>query len=148
MTASDIHVKRGKCYLAVNNTEAAMKDFSKVINTDRDNEEALIMRANIYVKQNKTQQAIIDFKKAIITNPNNGSAYIGRARMYINQKKYDAALDDLNEAIKIKPDGEAYFLRGGIKSVKNDTSGACKDLKAAANLGYEEAIAKVDEFCK
>jgi hypothetical protein len=67
--------------------------------------------------------------------------------MYINQKRYDLALDDLNESIKIQPSGEAYFWRGAVKSIKNDSKGACFDLKTSATMGYEDAKARVEELC-
>ena len=142
-----IFIKKANCNTALGNTDLALKDYTKVINLDRSNEDALIKRADLYVKTNKTPLAIADYRRVLTINPDNPDAYIGRAKMYINQKRYDLAMEDLNQSIKIKASGEAYYWRGAVKSIKNDSKGACTDLKTAANMGFEEAQAKVDELC-
>jgi len=137
----------GQCYELIGNTDAAVKVYTKIINSNRNNEEALLKRAELYQKQNKIPFSISDYNRVITINPNNHQAYTGRGKVYLNQKRYDLALSDFNESIKIKPTGEAYYFRGAVKSIKNDNKGACSDLKASAELGYEEAKIKLSELC-
>ncbi len=145
---SYIYNKRGLCLMETGDYALAIKDFNSVIARDRNNEDAIILRANCNIAIGKGQSAMNDYSRVLNMNPKNALALQSRGILYFDQKRYDLALEDLNKAIKIQPTAIAYFYRGAIKDMKNDTKGACSDLKSAADLGHEEAKKLHDKICQ
>lgn len=63
-------------------------------------------------------------------------------------KNYQTALTDLNLLISLYPKvGTAYFYRGQLKDMLNDTNGCCKDLSKAGELGITEAYDEIKKRC-
>jgi len=73
---------------------------------------------------------------------------VNRALCKIQLKNYNSALTDLNTVIFLNADwGHAYYIRGQLKDILNDTSGCCKDLSKAGELGIKAAYEEIKNRC-
>ena len=71
-----------------------------------------------------------------------------KAYCNIMLKNYQIALTDLNLLISLFPnEATAYFYRGQLKDIMNDTEGCCKDLSKAGELGMKEAYDQIKKRC-
>ena len=77
--------------------------YSKAIETDRYESDALINRANIYFNRGKYQQAIEDYSACIAIEPKNDKALANRGAAYLALGKNELALADLNRTIELNP---------------------------------------------
>ena len=104
-----------------------------------------------------------DFKKAIHyinkglatglnlkDNPNLYSAYVMRGGSQLMLNKYDEAIMDCTAAIEIDPsNGKAYYARGYAKFRNNSNDEEYeKDIRKAAELGYEDAITLLESISR
>lgn len=83
-------------------------------------------------------------------NPNLYSAYLMRGGLQLILNKYDEAIMDYTAAIEIDPSkGKAYYVRGyaKLRSNSNDEEYE-KDIRKAADLGYEDAINMLESLSR
>ena len=66
-----IFLNRGLANDALQNTDAAIQDFTRAITADPNNTGGYIARGNVRYDQAKYEEAIEDFKKAEVLSPNN-----------------------------------------------------------------------------
>lgn len=91
------------------NYSAAIRFFSKCIDENPKNLEALLQRgiAKSYLPGNIGSSSILDetndFTLVIISNPNCYEAYNGRGLAYWNLENYEMAILDYSKAIEIRP---------------------------------------------
>jgi len=95
-------------------------------------------------RQGNTDRALDDYTRAIEIHPYETEALYNRAFILFHKKRYDETLADLNKLLAIKPayNEQAYTIRGTIKELKNDYTGADKDFEEAARLNpaYRENL--------
>jgi tetratricopeptide (TPR) repeat protein len=88
-------------------------------------------------------------KKTIKLAPNYVEAYHGKAVALYQLSKYEEAITSESKAIQINPNyGQAWYSRGLAYSKINQKENACNDFRAALNLGQQDAIKMLDEYCK
>ncbi|WP_244272444.1 tetratricopeptide repeat protein [Synechococcus sp. N5] len=116
-----------------------------------------------YCKKAAKSYSSDDFKKAIHyinkglaagsnlkDNPNLYSAYVMRGGSRLMLNKYDEAIMDCTAAIEIDPSkGKGYYARGYAKFRSNSNDEEYeKDIRKAAELGYEDAINMLESISR
>jgi len=94
---------RGLLYKAEGKTQEAFDMFSKAIEIDRYNSDALVNRANIFFNRKDYTSAIADYSACIENEKDNDKAFANRGAAYISIGEFEKALSDLNACIKINP---------------------------------------------
>jgi protein O-mannosyl-transferase len=94
---------RGLLYREAGDIENAFKMYSKAIELDSYESDALINRANIYFNRRQYSEAIADYSKCLEAEPNNDKAYSNRGTAYLALGKKEQALADLNRTIELNP---------------------------------------------
>jgi hypothetical protein len=94
---------RAQIYREEGNVDKAFEMYSKAIETDRYESDALVNRANIYFNRGKYQQAIEDYSACIAIEPKNDKALANRGAAYLALGKNELALADLNRTIELNP---------------------------------------------
>ena len=92
-----------------------------------------------------------DLSKAF-SMPNNtlkDKTFVGLALVYEHENNYETALSYATQGIKEFPKcTDLYSVRARIYYVMNDKEAACRDLKAAKELGGKEEANEYAKFCK
>lgn len=139
------------------NDVGAEKDFSKAIELYEKKGEGYafpnvyLKRGDIRIKLGNREGGIKDLEKGLEYYPSNPKAYniyvrIAEAKIFL--KKTYEAIFDCNKAIELKPNlAYAYGVRGVAKATINDISGACADVKKAAQLGNAEYEKMLGPIC-
>lgn len=144
----EVYEARAKSYFEVGNYKGAMEDYSKILQYDPKNEDALIQRGATKINLNDNSGAIDDLNKAIEINKKSYAAYNFRGTAKSGLKQYVEALKDLDMAIKLKFDySSAYVNRAAVKMASKDKKGACKDLESADQLGSPVAYKLIQQYC-
>jgi len=142
---SGVGVVHGK----LGNIDLAITDFDKAIELDSLNAKAFADRGYAYYLTNNYKKAEKDYNMALKININDESTRFNLGVLYDQQKKYDLALQNFSEAIKIEPKyALAYFYRGITLLKTNNKNDACNDLNTSLQLGYKNAQAYLDQYCK
>ena len=93
----------GQSYRLQGKYEESIDAFSKSIEADPKNHEALVFRGVVYRLQKKYDLAIIDVSKAIELSPNTPSLHTKRADYYRKSFDYHSAIEDYQIALKLSP---------------------------------------------
>lgn len=127
------YFRRGNDYFEIRNYEAAINDFKKVIELNKNMPEAYHYLADSYINLGKNVEAIEFYSKAL--NFENYKSRITlfqrRALAKKNCEDYKGALEDINEALKINSTSysEFYKLRSQIYYLLNDLENANEDFE-------------------
>lgn len=115
--------------------ELAINDFTKLLEENPDDPDALQAVAELLGRLGNFDDAIAKATKAIEKNPRANSLYILRGRLYHQTKQYEKAIEDLNQAIDLQPDSFIAFLdRCEVYYDKGDKDLAAKDYGLAREL--------------
>jgi len=139
------YFKAGITHHKLQNYLGAIKDFSLAIKADKQFEDAYFNRGICELKLKDYNAALKDFTKIIEIDATYPKAYYNRATIYIIQKKYAKALLDLDKTIKLDIIPNALTLRGQIRYIIGDKTGAIEDFDTAKQIGdknAEEYLAK------
>ncbi len=88
------------------NTDKAIEECSKTINSASDFALAYYIRGNAYRNKEDPDLAIADYNKFIEFNPKNTLAYINRGDTFWDKGDYDHAIADYNKAIELDASNE------------------------------------------
>lgn len=139
----------------------ACRAFTKVLEANPDNYNALLERGRLQVGLGRPLEAVEDFSRAIGAKSDDWRAYLERGRCYQRVLRMgDEAAADYSKAIALEPDNPVgYFARGSLydeialkfeieardtkKSVKDDQ--AARGFRAAVD-DYSKAIALNPEY--
>jgi tetratricopeptide (TPR) repeat protein len=106
-TLSDIYYYRAVCRNKLSNSEGAMQDFDKAIDTDPGNTKVYEKRASVWENKKEYQHAIDEYSKAInfmgsqvLSSYFIALDYKSIARCYYNLQHYDQAISNLESAVK------------------------------------------------
>ncbi len=91
--------------------EAAVADFTAVVDMKPDFVQAFIMRGMAYGQMGLSAAAIADFSHAIEVDPKNGYAYYGRGREYWATRNYLKAKEDYDKAVELDPQWKDNFYK-------------------------------------
>ena len=99
-----IYNNRGNAYVAINEINKGIDDFSKAIGLYPDYTNAYVNRGEAYLRESKIDKAIDDFNTAIKLDPKLAKAYNNCGVAYNKKGEVDKAINNYNMAIRIKPD--------------------------------------------
>ena len=132
-----IFTSRGLAYLALNDADNAIADFSNALELDDANQDALVNRGNTFLSRREFGRAQQDFSRAIELNPRNAAAYLGRARTFAEAGSHDRALADFTKLLQFEHRNVAALYSMGVAYRNNR-----QDDKALETF---DALLKVDE---
>lgn len=133
-------------------TEADYKEaiiyYGQVITQIGANKDAYYKRATCQMTLNAYSEAINDFTKVIKLDPSYLHAYYLRAVSFSQLKNYTAATNDLTYLINQQPNyPKALLIRGLIKQINHDETGACLDFKLAEQNKDPQAAEYILNYC-
>jgi tetratricopeptide (TPR) repeat protein len=123
------------------NYNGAIKEYSKAIQTNPEDQVSYFGRASAYFQIYLYQKALLDYDKAIKLDPANAEYYANRADAHYRLEDYAATLADYDRAIKLNPqDGKLYQRRARLKeeNFKAGQKELAADWKKAIDLGVED----------
>ena len=128
--------------------DEAIDLLSEVITNDPADLGALIHRGLYYKKINNYIEALSDYDVVIKNETGIAKAYHNRGNLRVMIKDLNGALEDYNEAISVDENlSITYFNRGVLNILMGYQYEGCMDIQKSRELGYEEAVGKVDLYC-
>ena len=129
---------RGNSYSSLKDYQAAIADYTKIIDLQPDNAKSYFQRGNLRYSIKDYQGAIADYTEAIRIKSDDADFYFKRGDSRDQLEDYSGAIADYTEAIRLKPDyTKAYYYRGISKSKQKDYQAAISDYsQAISQLNY------------
>jgi tetratricopeptide (TPR) repeat protein len=144
---SKAYVARANVYYAIKDFPKAIQDAEKTISIESFNSKAYFVLGNCYDDLNQLDKALPNYSKAIDYSPEIAIYYLRRAITFGKMQNFIACLKDLEVSTKVNPDfAEAYYWKGVAKV--NLKQNPCLDLQKALDLGFAEAKAPIETYCK
>lgn len=141
-TAENYHL-RGVAFLAHENYDNAIADFSESLRKSPRNAGALNNRGQASYLKGDYKSAVTDFSGAVVMDPKNFLAYNNRALAYLETEELDLALADLQSALKLVPEyPEALNNRGIVYQKMKKYDEAIADFTSALKIDphYTDAL--------
>lgn len=95
----NVYLNRGTAYLSIGETDWAIKDFSRVLEIDEDNEKAFYYRGVAHLGKGQYEEAVRDLTRAIELNHERGVAFLARGVAHAELDHIDASLRDFQAAV-------------------------------------------------
>lgn len=129
------HGLRAFTYLARNDHDRAIADFTAGIGLNPASPELFYGRGNAQYAKRGLDPAIADYGEAIRLFPRHALAHFNRGNAHRLKGNRPRAIADLNEAIRLNPQlAAAYFNRGRIYRELGDEARATADQNEAIRL--------------
>lgn len=133
---------RGLIRDQLENTQAAIEDYSEAIRIESDFADAYNHRGLAHFSLGNLDKAIEDFSQAMSLAPDFADAYHNRGFIRSIQGDKQGAIEDYNQAIQLNPDdAEAYVNRGIAHSDLENYQEAIQDYNQALNINPNDAAA-------
>ncbi|MEO0333772.1 MAG: tetratricopeptide repeat protein, partial [Bacteroidota bacterium] len=141
-----------RAYFKLQNYEASIQAFDRLINLLPNNATYLSERGVALHWTGNNQLALVDFDRAVELEPNNPYRYSSRAYIKDRLKDYQGAIDDYSKAIELDPeDAIAYNNRGLIEEKLGYMEKAKKSYQSADQLDQRQNGSKkpqgAQRFC-
>jgi tetratricopeptide (TPR) repeat protein len=118
----------------------AIADFSRAIELDPKNVNALISRGRAYSELDQLAKAVVDFSSAIQLAPEFPFAWYNRGNAYLRFGEWDKAVADYSRAIELAPNyAFAWYTRGLAYSKSGQWDKAVADFSRAIELAPKDA---------
>lgn len=143
------YYNRGYAYSLVKKNAEAIADYDKAIEINSKYAAAYIARGNLYFEMGNPQEAIRNMNIADnAISPDDlekkGLIYRNLGIVYYSTKNDNGALEAFTKAIAATPnDSRNFYSRAFVYARLGDTKSTMKDLETSANMGNEEAQAKL-----
>jgi tetratricopeptide (TPR) repeat protein len=119
-----------------------LKDFTKALELDASNAQALAGQAGVLLAQGKTDEALATFDKLLAQSDNKVAIHTTIAEALLGLERYDEAIDHATKAIKAdEKSGSAYTLRARIHAMREDAKAALEDLNQALKVDPQHLTA-------
>lgn len=143
-------INRGDANNDMKNYSEAIKDFDNAIRIEP------YFFSVSYLNRGRAKgnigdysSALEDFNKSIQLDPNDPQAYFNRGLTFGILGKKLIAISDFSKAIELDPYFSiAYFYRGLARVETGSKNLGCPDLMKANYLGYKDAPAQLQKYCK
>lgn len=133
--AVPILLNRAAVYMELGKTDHAYTDYCQVLDGDKVNAEALLMRAYIYTIRRDYKAARMDYDCLLGIDPANYNARLGLATLNQKEKKFNAAVGLISKLIAEHPgDAVLYVARAGLEVDMEHIDLALIDLEEAIRL--------------
>lgn len=127
--------ERGCAFLAKEDSPNAIREFTKVIQSDPAHYGALNGRGTALRKIGNYEQAIRDLSQAIQFEPGESDHYLERGLTYIELKDYEKALVDFAQAASLAPASSAgYRNRGRVFALRGEHDKAISEYGRAIQV--------------
>jgi len=147
--SAEAYNNRGWASFSMGNTAAAMADYSSAIALKPQYADAYNNRGWGYEKMGNPAAAIADYTSAIKANPAFVKPLYNRAAINARAGNFAAAMPDYDQLIKLHPDDAiAYQLRGLTWHNLKETAKACSDWKRSVELGNQQAVQMLGQYCR
>ena len=124
-----------------NSYHRAYTDYCRVLDEDKQNKEALLMRAYIYILRRDYPAARIDYNRLLELDPQSYSGRLGLATLEQKEEKFRESLDILNKMIVETPeDATLYVARADVEREMKHEDLALVDLEEAIRLNASLVI--------
>jgi tetratricopeptide (TPR) repeat protein len=155
LSQADELVFEGALNCTNGNLDNALADFSKAVELDPTNADAIFDRASIYRVKGEFEKSITDLNEYILLNPTNDYAFKTRASDFDRLGKFDEAISNWSEGLRLNPnDANALAMRGFCYNNKEQFNEALKDYYKAIqidpkndsawnNLGWQRATCPI-----
>ena len=125
----------------------AMELYSKVLDLDKTNFDALISRGLIYSDTKDYKKATEDFRAAREIAPNRAGSYYGLAELHYNRRQFNKAIKNYSQALKYDDKlAEAWCRRGLSYYYQKNYKKAYLDLFRAYDIKPD--LPKIKNFLK
>jgi tetratricopeptide (TPR) repeat protein len=129
------HFYRGRSHKALNEYEAAIADFTEVINVGMDTDVVNVDRIECLINLKKINEAIEDYSLSISKFPFSALVYKSRAEFYLHSGYFDDAIANFTKAIEIETNNVLSFYQRGICYLeKKDYQAAIADFQNAIKV--------------
>lgn len=126
--------KRAGIYVALEDSEKALKDFASAIALYPD-EDYYSERAQIYYELEKYDLADSDYQMILSLDAHNAMAYMGLGRNNIARGEYQSATERFDYVISLYPEySSGYSFRAEARMNLKDYSGASSDVAKALSI--------------
>jgi tetratricopeptide (TPR) repeat protein len=134
-----LYTWRGKAWLTEDDPAAAAADYTRALQIDPLNFNALKHRAMAYTKLGEHAKAVEDWSQLIADQPNNDEYYRFRGTSRLAAAQHSDALADFDKSLEINSGGiDAYIGRAAVYDALGD--------KAKARKEFERAIAAKPDY--
>jgi len=131
---------RARAYLAKDDTDSAIADYTELIKLSPNNQFAYACRGFAYNKQGDFDHAIADYTQVIEFNPRDAHAYAGRAHAYKAKGDFNRAVADYDQVIQLAPKAAKIFRARGITNLQaGSLPKSLEDLKQSSALDPKDS---------
>ena len=111
---TEIHALLASIYNRQRNYERAISAYKKVLELDRNRDDAYYGLGTVYLKMRRFQEAISPLQKAVELNLDHKNAYFHIGNVYEELKEFAKAAEAYENFLNLKPESawEAYFRLG------------------------------------
>ena len=131
---ANAYLARGRAKVALNQTEPAIRDFSKVIQLQPRDPQAYVERAAVHLGVNDYAAVVADCGDAISRDPKLAYAYTLRGMAFRGMGNLPKALEDFNRAVELSPGLDTYFQRATTYQSLGEHAKAIADLDQVISL--------------
>lgn len=146
---------RATCRFENEDRRGAIRDLTRAIELQPNNERLFMERGRIWVARGKSREAIHDFDRSIAINSDNFDAYRERGLLRLILSKPQKAISDLTISLELMPKqpeliakrGEAYLKLRNWQAAREDFELAVTNdpLLVRAHCGRALAMIRMDE---
>ena len=125
---ANAYLLRGRANVALNQTEPALRDFTKVIQIQPGDPQAFLERASVHLAVNDYAAAAADCGDALRLDPKLAYAYNLRGMALRGMGKLRQSLEDFDRAVELSPGLDTYFQRASTYESLGEHAKAIADL--------------------
>ncbi len=126
------YLQRANAFAKLQNFQAAVNDYNKLLQLQPGNSTAYLRRGGIYFQLQQYDAALLDINKALEDNPKNAEALLNRAIVFASQNQHNQAISDFDSYLQLNPaDAKTYNWRGISKTHIGDHTSAIEDFSKA-----------------
>jgi tetratricopeptide (TPR) repeat protein len=135
-TEIDVHINRGKAYLALGLYSGATGDASLAIDLNPLEVRAYELRGKVYLQSGEYRKSLGDYVEAVKLAPGSKDDYTGKGMAEVGLGQYDEAIADFDRAIGIDAKyADAHFQKALVEdNYRQDYGAALKDYAAVIDL--------------
>jgi tetratricopeptide (TPR) repeat protein len=122
------YILRGRANASLNQTEAALRDFTSAARLQPGSPDALVERAAVRLDLRDYRAVIADCGEAILRDAKVPRAYLLRGIARREMGDVSQSLDDFNHAVALSRDVDTYFQRATTYQLAGQHSKAIADL--------------------
>jgi tetratricopeptide (TPR) repeat protein len=137
---TNAYLLRARTYAAMNGTDAAIRDFTKVIQLQPSSAGAFVERAAVYLGAEEYPAVIADCSEALQRDPELSYAYMLRGMAWRRTGNLSRSLEDFDRAVELAPGMETYFQRAATYQSLGEHPKAMEDLDQVVSISPSSPI--------